>query len=169
MRKSSLRRLLAPLALLVALLAGCATPDASLLGADGAAVLARNGAPAETFRLAGGGERWLYPLGGLQQYVWAVDFDGAGRVAAVEQVRTAANFARVRVGVDTEADVRREFGAPRLVVPYSRVGLVAWMFPFVEDRVWNQEMAIYFDAQGVVRRVESGPDPRFLGGGSDRR
>jgi hypothetical protein len=30
-------------------------------------------------------------------------------------------------------------------------------------------MAIYFDAHGIVRRVESGPDPRFLGGGNDRR
>jgi hypothetical protein len=169
MRKSILRRLLAPFVPVAALLAGCATPDSSLVGADGAAVFARHGSPAGTFRLAEGGERWHYPLGGLQQYLWAVDFDAAGRVARVTQVRTAENFARVRLGVDTEADVRREFGVPRLVVPFGRVGLVAWMYPFVEDRVWNQEMAIYFDAQGIVRRVESGPDPRFLGGGNDRR
>jgi hypothetical protein len=29
-------------------------------------------------------------------------------------------------------------------------------------------MVIYFDAQGIVRKVENGPDPRFLGDG-DRR
>jgi hypothetical protein len=169
MRKSSLRRFLTPLAISVALLAGCATPDSSLVGADRAAVLARHGVPPERHPLAGGGERFVYPLGGLQQYVWAVDLDAAGRVMQVSQVRTAANFGRVRIGVDTEADIRREFGPPRLVVPYSRVGLVAWMFPFVENGLWNQEMAIYFDPQGIVRRVESGPDPRFLGGGDNRR
>lgn len=169
MNKSSLRWPLALMALLAALLVGCATPGPSLVGADAAAVLAKQGQPAERHRLASGGERWIYPLGGLQQYVWAVDFDPTGRVARVDQVRTAENFARVRIGVDTEADVRRDFGAPRLIVPFPRVGLVAWMFPYVQDNVWNQEMAIYFDPQGVVRRVESGPDPRFLGGGDDRR
>ena len=72
------------------------------------------------------------------------------------------------VGLDTEADVRREFGAPRLVVPFPRTGLVGWMFPYLENDIWNSEMAIYFDAQGIVRRLENGPDPRFLGGGNDR-
>ncbi|MBK9243707.1 MAG: hypothetical protein IPM30_02455 [Burkholderiales bacterium] len=166
MRNFSLRALLAPLA--VALLVACATPDASLLGADRDTVLARHGAPPEAFALPGGGERWFYPLGGLQQFVWAVDFDGAGRVAEVRQVRTTENFGRVRIGVDTQADIRREFGPPRIVVPFSRTGLVAWMYPYLEADLWRSEMAIYFDAQGIVRRVENGPDPRFLGDG-DRR
>ena len=107
-------------------------------------------------------------FGGLQQFVWAVDLDSAGRVIQVRQVRTAQNFARVRIGIDTEADVRREFGAPRLVVPFPRTGLVGWMFPYLENDLWNSEMAIYFDAQGIVRKLENGPDPRFLGGGNDR-
>jgi hypothetical protein len=29
-------------------------------------------------------------------------------------------------------------------------------------------LVVYFDRQGIVRRVENGPDPRFLGD-SDRR
>lgn len=161
------RPLLAPIAVLL-LLAGCATPGPALVGADRAAVQAKIGAPPEKFPLPGGGERWMYPWGGLQQRVDAVDFDAAGRVVRVTQVRTAENFARVRIGVDTQADVRREFGPPRIVVPFPRVGLVAWMFPFLENDFWRSEMAIYFDAQGIVRRVESGPDPRFLNDG-DRR
>jgi hypothetical protein len=168
MRKSSLRRLLAPIALLAALLGGCATPGPSLVGADAAAVTTKQGAPPERYPLAGGGERWIYPLGGLQQYVWAVDFNAGGRVSEVRQVRTGENFGRVRVGTDTEADIRREFGPPRLIVPYSRVGLVAWMFPYKEQDIWNSEMAIYFDPQGIVRRIENGPDPRFLGGNDNR-
>lgn len=169
MPKCSLRSLLAPLALLAAVLAGCATPDQSLVGADRGAVQARHGPPPERHPLTGGGERWIYPQGGLQQYVWAIDLDAAGRVTRVNQVRTAENFGRVRIGVDTEPDIRREFGPPRLVVPFPRVGLVGWMFPYLENEVWNSEMAIYFDPQGVVRKVENGPDPRFLGGGDDRR
>jgi hypothetical protein len=116
MHNSSLRRLFAAITL-AALLAGCATPDQSLLGADRAAVQARHGLPAERHPLAAGGERWTYPLGGLQQLVWVVDLDAAGRVTEVRQVRTAENFGRVRIGVDTQADVRREFGPPRLIVP----------------------------------------------------
>ena len=163
-----LRPLLAPIALFAILLAGCATPGPALGGADRAAVQASLGAPPEKLQLPGGGERWMYPWGGLQQRVDAVDFDAAGRVARVTQVRTSENFARVRIGVDTQADVRREFGPPRTVEPYPRIGLVGWRFPYVENGVWNSEMVIYFDAQGIVRKVENGPDPRFLGNG-DRR
>ena len=169
MRKSSLRWLPAAIALSAALLAGCATPDASLVGADRATVQSRLGASAERHPLAGGGERWLYPPGGLQQEVWAVDFDATGRVTQVRQVRTSENFARGRIGVDTEADIRREFGPPRITQPYSRVGLVGWMFPYLESGIWNSEMVIYFDPQGIVRRIENGPDPRFIGGNGDRR
>ncbi len=169
MWKSSLRLLLAPIGLLLALLAGCVTPGPSLVGDDRAAVQSKIGPPPEKYPLPGGGERWMYPWGGLQQRVDAVDFDPAGRVTQVRQVRTAENFARVRIGVDTQADIRREFGPPRIVEPYPRVGLVGWMFPYLENDVWNSEMVIYLDAQGIVRKVENGPDRRFLGGGDDRR
>ena len=91
------------------------------------------------------------------------------RVAQVRQVRTAENFGRVRIGVDTEADIRREFGPPRIIMPFPMVGLVGWMFPYLENDLWKSEMAIYFDPQGIVRKVENGPDPRFLGGDGFRR
>lgn len=162
------RLLLVPVVLLVALLAGCATPGPSLVGADRATVQSKIGSPPERFDLPGGGERWMYPWGGLQQRVDVVDFDSTGRVAQVRQVRTGENFARVRVDVDTQADIRREFGPPRTVVPYPRVGRVAWSFPYLENDLWNSEMVIYFDAQGIVRKIENGPDPRFLGDGNRR-
>lgn len=168
MSDSSLRLLLMPVVLLVALLAGCATPGPSLVGADRATVQSKIGPPPDRFALPGGGERWMYPWGGLQQRVDVVDFDSSGRVAQVRQVRTGENFARVRVDVDTQADIRREFGPPRTVVPYPRVGLVGWSFPYLENDIWRSEMVIYFDAQGIVRKIENGPDPRFLGDG-DRR
>ncbi len=167
MRQSSLRRLFAPATLIAVLLAGCATPERLPVGADQAAVLAKVGAPAERYPLPGG-ERWVYPAGGLSQETWMVDLDTAGRVAQVEQVLTMASFTRLRTGVDTQAEVRRALGPPRLVQKFSRVKLTAWLYAYKEDGMWNSEMAVYFDPAGVVRKLENGPDPRFLMDGNDR-
>ena len=163
------RPFLRPALLAAALLAaGCATPDASLVGADRKQVEARFGATVVRFPLAGGGERWIHPAGGYQQQAWAVDFDASGRVVSVTQVKTAENFARVRIGADTEADILREFGRPRMTQPFPLVGQTGWMYPYLENGIWNSEMVIYFDPQGVVRRIENGPDPRYIGGNGDR-
>lgn len=169
MRNSRLRRLLMPVAVLAAVLAGCGTPGPSLVGADRSHLQSRYGAPGFRAPLAGGGERLFYPVGTLQQEVWAVDIDGTGRITQVRQVHTAENFARVRIGVDTDADILREFGPPRTAQPYRLSGLVGWMYPYLENGFLNSEMVIHFDGQRIVRRMENGPDPRFLGGGDDRR
>ncbi len=169
MPKSNPRFSLTPMLLAAALLAvGCATPDASLVGADRKAVEARLGANAVRFPLAGGGERWIHPAGGHQQQAWAVDFDASGRVVSVTQVKTAENFARVRIGADTQADILREFGRPRITQPFPLTGQTGWMYPYLENGIWNSEMAIYLDSQGIVRRIENGPDPRYLGGNGER-
>ena len=168
MRKSRLHRLLVPAALLAALLAGCGTPGPSLVGSARSDVQSRYGSPAYRAPLPGGGERLFYPVGSLQQEVWAVDIDAGGRVIQVRQVHTAENFARIRIGVDNDADILREFGRPRITQPYPLVDLVGWMYPYLESGFVRSEMVVYFDRQGIVRRVENGPDPRFLGDG-DRR
>ncbi len=164
--QSRLRAALAPVAL-AALLAGCATPAQLPVGTDRAAVLAKVGAPAETHPLAAG-ERWVYPGGGLNQETWMVDLDPAGRVAKIEQVLTMGSFMRVRTGVDTQAEVRRALGPPRMVQEFSRLKLTAWLYAYKEDGIWNSEMAVYFDPQGIVHKLENGPDPRFLRDGGDR-
>lgn len=166
-RTSKLLRALTPIASAAALLAGCAVPGPALVGSDRAAVRAKLGPPDEACPLPGG-ERWLYPLGSVQQFVWAVEFDAAGRVVRVRQVRTAEDFATVRVGVDRPADILCKFGRPRMTQRYVLSGLVGWLYPYVEDGYLNSEMVIYFDREEVVRRVENGPDPRFLGNG-DRK
>jgi hypothetical protein len=166
MSESGLRRVLLPAALAATFLAGCAVPNASLVGADRNQVLAQFGAPAERHALPAGAERWLYPLGGAQQFVWAVDVDPSGRVMQVTQVRTGENFGRVRVGADRPEDIRREFGVPRTVVEYKLANEIGWHYPYLEQGIWNSEMVIFFDRQGVVRRTENGPDPRFIGNGN---
>lgn len=114
------------------------------------------------------GRRLEYRIGGLQQTKYMVDLDREGRVRSVAQVHDFDRFMTLRTGVDTMADVRREFGEPRLVQHYAGLKLTAWLYPYVESKTWNSEMAVYFDAGGLVRRVESGPDPRFLGEPNDK-
>jgi hypothetical protein len=36
-----------------------------------------------------------------------------------------------------------------------------WLYPYKNHGAFNDEMAIDFDPSGVVRRIESIPDPRF--------
>ena len=34
--------------------------------------------------------------------------------------------------------------------------------PYKEEGIWNSMMYIYFDSQGIVRRMENGMDPMYL-------
>lgn len=155
-------------ALPVAWLAACATPATLAPGTSEADVLARFGRPTAEHALGAGAKRLEYLTGPYQQTKYMVDVDAKGKVQRVEQVLSYEKFARLRVGVDDEAVVLREFGHPYYTQPYRLVGLTAWMYPYVENGTWNSEMAVYFDDKGIVRRVESGPDPRFLRDGRDR-
>lgn len=147
-----------------ALLVGCATPLALAPGTPESAVVAAHGRADDVHQLADG-RRLEYRVGGLQQIKYMVDLDRDGRVRKVAQAHDFDRFMKLRTGIDTLADVKREFGEPRLVQYYAGQKLTAWLYPYVESGTWNQEMAVYFDAEGRVRRVESGPDPRFLGRG----
>ena len=156
---------------ILAALAGCASPSALQPGTPEADVINRFGQPAEVYPLSNPplARRLAYPLGLHYQQTWMVDIDAQGRVLRVEEVISGAHFAQVRIGQDDTTVVRREFGPPRLIVTFRLQGLTAWMYPYKEDQAWDSEMAIYFDKAGIVRKLESGPDPRFLGGGDAKR
>ncbi len=164
-----LHRLAARALVLAALLAlaGCATPDKVAPGTPEADVIARFGRPAEVYPLPSppDAKRLAYPIGRLNQETWMVDVDAKGRVLRVQQVISARHFGEVRVDKDDTTTVRREFGPPWMTRRYALSGLTAWMYPYLEDHWWNSEMSIYFDSSGIVRKLESGPDPRFVGGG----
>lgn len=152
------------MAAVVAALAGCATPSELDVGSARSQVIERLGTPDARHALEGGGERLEYAHDPLQQTAWMVDLDAAGRVTAVRQVRTPENFARLRVGVDDTAFVRREYGTPWRIERYPLSGLTAWMYPYIESGAWKSMVAVHFDDRGIVQRVENGPDPRFIGG-----
>lgn len=146
------------------LVAGCATPLDIAPGTPESAVVGAFGRADDTHALADGGRRLEYRVGGLQQTKHMVDLDRDGRVLSAAQVHDFDHFMTLRTGIDTVADVRRGFGEPRRIEHYVGLKLTAWLYPYIESKSWNSEMAVYFDGDGRVRRVESGPDPRFLGG-----
>ena len=164
-------RAIAGLGALCALLAlaGCATPSALAPGTPQTEVIGRFGRPAEVYPLPAQARRLAYPIGPHQQQTWMVDVDAQGRVLRVQEAISAAHFAQIRVDQDDTTVIRREFGPPRLIQTYPLSGLTAWLYPYKENLVQNSEMAVYFDPSGIVRKVESGPDPRFLGGGDNKR
>lgn len=156
--------LVSSLAIAAALLAGCATPDRLPPGTTRAEVLATLGQPVGRQALVDGGERLEYQIGPHQQTAWMVDLDRSGRLVSATQARTAENFARLKPGIDTPSTARREFGTPWHVERYALSGLTAYLYPYREAGSLNLMMALLFDDAGVLRRVESGPDPRFIGG-----
>jgi hypothetical protein len=80
----------------------------------------------------------------------------------VEQARTLKRFFALRVGVDTEADVRREFGTPYEVRKFARSPDRALMYPHPDGIEWDTMVAVYIDPRGYVSKVDNGPDPRIL-------
>ena len=143
-------------------LAACAMPDSLKPGATEADVLSRFGKPDSEFALADGAKRFEYNRGEFMQRSWMVDIDHAGRVVQVDQVRDEAHFARLKVGADDKASVRRELGTPYKVEYYPPSKLTGWLYPYRESGVFNSVMTVMFDPTGVFRRAENGPDPRFV-------
>jgi outer membrane protein assembly factor BamE (lipoprotein component of BamABCDE complex) len=91
-----------------------------------AQILAQMGKPETARTFTDGSKRFEYPRGpqGLNTYM--VDIDRDGKLQAIAQVLTAANFAKIRLGM-TEDEVRRLLGKP---------GQVA-VFPLKPETVWS--------------------------------
>jgi hypothetical protein len=153
---------IAGLALSIAV-GGCATPAGIMPGTSAQDVVTRLGPPVAEYRMDNGIRRLEYSGGGLQQEAWMVDVDRDGRVIASTQVHTLQYMMQVPVGAEA-AEVRRRLGAPWKIQHYRLSGVTAWLYPHVENGLFNSMMGVMFDAQGKVQRVENGPDPRFLGG-----
>jgi hypothetical protein len=165
-RRSRALGLLGVSLLLIAVLAGCATP-AQLRPGSPAADVQKLGRPNAAYDLPEG-RRLAFTTGPFQQETYMVDLAADGSVRQVRQVRTMENFARLQVGKDTRETVLHEFGEPWKVQPYTLSRLTAWMYPYVEGGFFPSMMAVHFNDAGIVQMVQNGPDPRFQGGG-DRR
>ena len=149
------------LSLLVGM-AGCATlartPPAP--GDTRDAVIAKFGAPTAVYP-ADGGEELEYASGPAGQATWMATLDASGHLVRFEQVLTGEQFARLKIGVATKADVLRTVGRP---AEHSRVmqhNYEVWSYRYKENGVWNSMMHVHFDEAGVVQLMLNGPDPQF--------
>jgi outer membrane protein assembly factor BamE (lipoprotein component of BamABCDE complex) len=97
-----------------------------------------------------GSKRFEYPRGpeGLNTYF--VDIGPDGRLVSVTQVLTAANFARVRIGM-SEDEVRRLLGKPGQIAVYPLKPETVWSWKWREGGVTQEAyFNVHFDANHSV-------------------
>lgn len=144
--------------LAVLALSACATPAPPITpGQTEQAVVAQLGRPSATYQLADGPE-YEYNRGPLAQQAWMVRFDRSGRVLSARQVRSPEAFNSIRIGEARKKDVLETLGQPSET---SRVFLndyEVWSYRYKENDVWNSMMHVFFDHDGRVRMMQSGPD-----------
>lgn len=97
-----------------------------------------------------GSKRFEYPHGpqGLNTYM--VDIDRDGKLSAITQVLTAANFAKIHTGM-TEDEVRRLLGKPGEIARYPLKPETVWSWKWLEGGVTQEGFFnVHFDAGGRV-------------------
>lgn len=99
-----------------------------------------------------------YPWG---QHIHMARFGPDGKLISYEQVLTLAKFATVKPGETRKEQIRHTFGAPYDTSYLALSKLEVWSYPYKESGVWDSIMHVHFDPSGVVKKMESGPDPRF--------
>ena len=95
------------------------------------------GEPETARTYADGSKRLEYPRGpqGLNTYM--IDIDPDGKLQAITQVLTAANFAKIRPGM-TDDEVRRLLGKPGEIAVYPLKPETVWSWKWREGGVTEE-------------------------------
>ena len=103
---------------------------------------------------------------GHRNYMISIGLDG--KMAALRQVLTPQNFAKVQPGMMME-DVRKMLGKPAKVVPYELKKETYYNWRYLADQA-NTPMifSAVMDSNLKVLRTETGPDPEGNSQGSAR-
>ena len=141
-------------ALVAALLAGCASYDGSglIAGQSRAAdVEAQMGPPDEKRAVAGGGSVWFYtrPSGG---HSFAVQLGPDGVLQGIENRLTSENIAKLAIGTTRREDVRALLGLPHFVSRLDRQQREVWEYKRLEVTE-RRVLWVQFSEDGVVREV----------------
>jgi hypothetical protein len=115
------------------------------------------GEPAVVYTEDGGARTFEYPRQpeGRRNYMITIGADG--RMSALRQVLTPANFAKVTPGLD-KAQVRRLLGKPARTRFYELKKEEVWDWRFV-DGAQNRSFSVTFDGDGRVTGQAVGADP----------
>jgi hypothetical protein len=139
------------------LIGGCAGygPGDLQAGAAEADVIARMGAPTDRVARPDGSRRLEYARGPMGKHTWRIEVDAAGRVRAVDQLMTEANFESVVPGA-TRDDVRERLGrAGERSVGWRGVGEV-WSYRY--ESLFCRWFQVWL-VDGRVREAAFAEDP----------
>lgn len=141
-------------------LASCATTPPLYPGDAESAVLAKLGQPAARYRV--GNEQWLeYPGGPFGQRTWFAHISSDGKLTQYEQVLTTEKFATIKVDHASKDEVLRTIGHPAETSYLSLPKLEVWSYRYKEAGAWDSMMHVHFDKDGIVRKMQNGPDPAY--------
>lgn len=154
--RSTFMRNMMVIAILVALLAGCAGPP-PLPGQPLADVVARLGQPSASYAV-GDGTQLEYATGPWGQQTYMARFGPDQRLLSYRQVLDSNTFNQIQLGKSTRQDVLLLIGHPAETSYLPRQKLEVWTYRYKEANVWNSMMHVHFDQGGVVRMLLGGPD-----------
>ncbi len=145
------------------LLAGCSTvfgpPPAP--GTPVEEVIARRGEPDARYR-DGDGTLLEWSVGPWGQYAYMAKIGPDGKLVSYEQVLTREKFATIQIGRFNKNDVLKTVGHPTETQYLPLIRQEVWAYRYKEDGLWNSMMYVYFDSNGIVRRLENGMDPMYI-------
>jgi hypothetical protein len=120
----------------------------------------RFGEPESVVDEADGGRTLAYTLlpEGRQNYMITIGADG--RMSALRQVLTPANFAKVQPGM-TQAEVHRLLGRPAKTQVYALTPNEDWDWPFL-DGTLAKVFTASFDKGGRVVATQTVIDPKLI-------
>ncbi|TQK08007.1 hypothetical protein FBX97_3303 [Herbaspirillum sp. SJZ107] len=136
-------------------------------GIPAADVTARLGKPTATYPDPDGGQWLEYRGQPMGQFQHMARIGADGRLISYGQVLTSENFANVQVNRWNRDDILRHFGRPAETGRVRLDDREVWSYRYKQDGLWNSMMNVYFNARGVVVRLQNTPDPvldeRFKG------
>ncbi len=130
-------------------------------------VRAKFGEPEKVWDAAGGARVFEYSRqpAGHRNYMITIGTDG--RMSALRQVLTPANFAKVQPGMMMEA-VRKLLGKPARITPFELKREVHYDWRYLEAPNTSMLFTVVFDTDYRVLRTQSVPDPEVAEGPGGR-
>jgi hypothetical protein len=168
-------KLLIPIAASLAMLAACdpqsGKPQAQIgehmikIGQSNAEDVKKvYGLPDDIWEQEDGTKVYFFPKGPEGARTFAITMSKDDKVAAIEQVLTEKNFAKVQPGMAKD-DVRRLLGKPRSTEFFQLKNEDVWDYRYLVDANNTRIFNVHVDrATGKVTTTSSQDDPKAMGG-----
>jgi SmpA / OmlA family len=168
-------------AVFVSLLAGLLGLTGGLAGCDQQAIVnlevgvsseadvrAKFGEPEKVWDGEGGVRIFEYNRQPAGHINYMINIGADGKLLAIRQVLTPANFAKVQPGMMME-DVRKLLGKPMRIVPYDLKKETYYNWRYMEMPNNSMVFSAVMDRNMRVLRTETGLDPEAAGGGGNAK